>query len=54
MGPGEVGYIQTGIKLVEECNVGDTITDEKHQTAEPLAGFKPVQRDTLYRTMFLN
>ena len=43
MGPGEVGFIQTGIKLVEECNVGDTITDEKHQTAEPLAGFKPVQ-----------
>ena len=43
MGPGEVGFIQTGIKLVEECNVGDTITDEKHQTPEPLAGFKPVQ-----------
>ena len=43
IGPGEVGFIQTGIKLVEECNVGDTITDEKHQTAEPLAGFKPVQ-----------
>jgi GTP-binding protein LepA len=43
MGPGEVGFIQTGIKLVEECNVGDTITDEKNQTAETLPGFKPVQ-----------
>jgi GTP-binding protein LepA len=43
LGPGEVGFIQTGIKLVEECNVGDTITDEKHQAAEPLSGFKPVQ-----------
>ncbi len=43
LGPGEVGYIQTGIKLVEECNVGDTITDEKNQTAEALPGFKPVQ-----------
>ncbi len=43
LGPGEVGYIQTGIKLVEECNVGDTITDEKIQTVEPLPGFKPVQ-----------
>ncbi len=43
LGPGEVGFIQTGIKLVEECNVGDTITDEKNQTAAPLAGFKPVQ-----------
>ena len=43
LGPGEVGFIQTGIKLVEECNVGDTITDEKYQAAEPLPGFKPVQ-----------
>ena len=43
LGPGEVGYIQTGIKLVEECNVGDTITEEKNLTAEPLPGFKPVQ-----------
>jgi GTP-binding protein LepA len=43
LGPGEVGFIQTGIKLVEECNVGDTITDEKNQTSAPLAGFKPVQ-----------
>jgi GTP-binding protein LepA len=41
--PGEVGYIQTGIKLVEECNVGDTITDEKNLASEPLPGFKPVQ-----------
>ncbi len=38
-----MGYIQTGIKLVEECNVGDTITDEKNLAAEPLPGFKPVQ-----------
>ncbi len=43
LGPGEVGYIQTGIKLVEECNVGDTITEEKNLAAEPLPGFKPVQ-----------
>ncbi len=43
LGPGEVGYIQTGIKLVEECNVGDTITYENNLAAEPLPGFKPVQ-----------
>jgi GTP-binding protein LepA len=43
LGPGEVGFIQTGIKLVEECNVGDTITDEKNLAAQPLPGFKPVQ-----------
>ncbi len=44
MVPGEVGFIQMGIKLVEECNVGDTITDERNQAAAPLAGFKPVQQ----------
>ncbi|OYW13313.1 MAG: elongation factor 4, partial [Rhodospirillales bacterium 12-54-5] len=43
LGPGEVGYIQTGIKMVDECNVGDTITDEKNLTDAPLPGFKPVQ-----------
>jgi len=43
LGPGEVGFIQTGIKLVAETNVGDTITDEKNLAAEPLPGFKPVQ-----------
>ena len=43
LGPGEVGYIVTGIKQVADCNVGDTITDEKNGATEPLAGFKPVQ-----------
>ena len=43
LGPGEVGYIQTGIKQVSDCNVGDTITDEKNLASEPLPGFKPVQ-----------
>lgn len=43
IGPGEVGYIITGIKQVADTNVGDTITEEKRQTAEALAGFKPVQ-----------
>jgi GTP-binding protein LepA len=43
LGPGEVGFIQTGIKLVAETNVGDTITEEKNLAAEPLPGFKPVQ-----------
>jgi GTP-binding protein LepA len=44
MSPGEVGFIQMGIKLVEECNVGDTITDERHQAIAALPGFKPVQQ----------
>ncbi len=43
LGPGEVGYIITGIKQVADTKVGDTITEEKNQTPEPLPGFKPVQ-----------
>ncbi len=41
--PGEVGYIVTGLKQVADTKVGDTITEEKRQCAQPLAGFKPVQ-----------
>jgi GTP-binding protein LepA len=41
LGPGEVGYITAGIKAVADTNVGDTITDDRRPTAEPLPGFKP-------------
>lgn len=43
LGPGEVGFITAQIKQVADTRVGDTITDEKKPTAEPLAGFKPAQ-----------
>ncbi len=39
--PGEMGYITAGIKTITDTKVGDTITEEKRQAAEPLAGFKP-------------
>ncbi len=39
--PGEVGFITASIKHVADCNVGDTITEERRQATEPLAGFKP-------------
>lgn len=39
--PGEVGFITASIKSVEDCKVGDTITDNKAPCAEPLAGFRP-------------
>jgi len=39
--PGEVGFITASIKAVADCKVGDTITDERRQAAEPLPGFKP-------------
>ncbi|MBV9392788.1 MAG: elongation factor 4 [Methylobacteriaceae bacterium] len=43
LGPGEVGYITAQIKQVADTRVGDTITDEKRGTSEPLPGFKPAQ-----------
>ena len=41
LGPGEMGFITAAIKDIEETQVGDTITEEKNQCAEKLAGFKP-------------
>jgi len=38
---GDVGFITAGIKEVADCRVGDTITDARNPTTEPLAGFKP-------------
>ena len=43
LGPGEVGFIITGIKQVADTNVGDTITEERRPAAKPLPGFKPVK-----------
>ena len=41
LGPGEVGYIITGIKQVSDCKIGDTVTDDRKPCATPLPGFKP-------------
>jgi len=41
LGPGEIGYLTATIKEVAETKVGDTITEERRPTAEPLPGFKP-------------
>ncbi|WP_036294077.1 translation elongation factor 4 [Methylosinus sp. PW1] len=43
LGPGEVGFITAQIKQVADTRVGDTITEDKKQCAEPLPGFKPAQ-----------
>ncbi len=39
---GEIGYIVTGLKNIEFCRVGDTITKE-HEKVEPLHGYKEVK-----------
>ena len=41
LGPGEVGFINAGIKTVADTQVGDTITDERKPAAKALPGFKP-------------
>ena len=43
LGPGEVGFFTAAIKEVADTRVGDTITDEKRPTTDPLPGFKPAQ-----------
>ena len=40
LGPGEVGFMTAGIKEVADCQIGDTITDER-RPAPALPGFKP-------------
>ena len=37
---GEVGIVVTGLKTVEALQVGDTITDAKIPTSEPIGGFE--------------
>jgi len=43
LGPGEIGFITAQIKEISEARVGDTVTDAKKPTPEPLPGFKEVQ-----------
>ncbi len=40
---GEVGYIATGLKVVRECQVGDTITSASDPAVEPLHGYRSVK-----------
>ncbi len=40
IGTGEVGIVVLGLKNVSDVAVGDTITDARRPTAEPVGGFK--------------
>ncbi|ANY72221.1 elongation factor 4 [Paenibacillus ihbetae] len=39
---GDVGFIVAGIKSVGDTRVGDTVTDAKRPTAEPLPGYRKI------------
>src|SRR5688572_16130752 len=41
LGPGEIGFFTGSIKEVADTRVGDTITDDRKPTMEPLPGFRP-------------
>jgi len=43
LGPGEVGYLITGVKDVTRLRVGDTLTSKLRPAAEPLPGYREVK-----------
>lgn len=43
LGPGEVGYVATGLKSVRDCQVGDTLTSARGPALQPLPGYKPAK-----------
>ena len=43
LGPGEVGYVITGVKDVTRLRVGDTLTSKLRPAQEPLAGYREVK-----------
>ena len=38
---GEIGFFSAAIKQISDCRVGDTITEDRKITVNPLPGFKP-------------
>lgn len=42
LGPGDVGFVAASIKNVKDTRVGDTITDAKNPTVEPLPGYRRI------------
>ncbi|MCW2962601.1 MAG: GTP-binding protein LepA [Thermoleophilia bacterium] len=43
LGPGEVGYIITGLKDLADLSVGDTVTARDRPAAEPLEGYEQIK-----------
>ncbi len=42
LGAGDVGFVVAGIKNVKDTRVGDTITEQKNPTTEPLPGYRRI------------
>jgi GTP-binding protein LepA len=43
LGTGEVGYVATGLKIVQDVQVGDTVTLASNPAREQLPGYRPVK-----------
>ena len=43
LGPGEVGFIACGIKVVSDAQIGDTVTETHRPTLAPFPGFKELK-----------
>lgn len=43
LGPGEVGYLITNMKTLEEARVGDTVTESRFPATHPLPGYQRVK-----------
>ncbi len=40
---GEVGYVATGLKTLQDCRVGDTLTLQSNPARQPLPGYRPAK-----------
>jgi GTP-binding protein LepA len=43
LGAGEVGYVATGLKTLQDCRVGDTLTLKEGPAQKPLSGYRPAK-----------
>jgi GTP-binding protein LepA len=43
LGPGEVGFLACGIKVVGDAQIGDTVTETNRLTSNAFPGFKPLK-----------
>jgi GTP-binding protein LepA len=43
LGVGEVGFIIANIKTISDCQIGDTITEERNPTQTPFPGFREIK-----------
>jgi GTP-binding protein LepA len=43
LGPGEVGFVACGIKVVADAQIGDTVTETHRPTPQPFPGFKELK-----------